>query len=111
MHDLIREDREYEARQERLEEIAEIHAAERERLTEAARDAETFAQLEDILGDDLNWLEESRGCTRWAIGPEDSVWVCNNCERVIADPDDGCEHCARDDDDSRTELMMLHGTE
>lgn len=38
-------------------------------------------------------LETSRGCTRYQIGPEDSVWICDTCESEIDDPYEfrGCD--------------------
>lgn len=43
---------------------------------------------------DLNWLEDRGRFQRYAVGPEDSVWVCCGCDRV-ADPDleDGENGC------------------
>lgn len=49
----------------------------------------------DQLAPEANWLESVMGFDRWAIGPEDSVWVCSDCGTVIDDTDEGCAACGR----------------
>lgn len=39
---------------------------------------------EEVLGD---WLEDDGQWSRYATDPEDSVWVCNECEHL----EDNCE--------------------
>jgi hypothetical protein len=43
--------------------------------------------------DDLTWLEDRKGCSRYALGDEESLWICAEC-LIPADPDEGgCEEC------------------
>lgn len=47
------------------------------------------------------WLEDSKGggFSRYATTPEESTWVCNNCEATGGDPyEDGCENCEAEAD-------------
>lgn len=49
----------------------------------------------DQLDPEANWLESAMGFDRYAIGPEESVWVCGDCGCVIDDTDEGCIACGR----------------
>ncbi len=42
--------------------------------------------------EELDWLEDRNGCTRYATEPEESVWVCSECsEPHDPDEDEPCE--------------------
>ncbi|MFZ4792386.1 MAG: hypothetical protein ACOYMW_16105 [Candidatus Competibacteraceae bacterium] len=41
----------------------------------------------------LNWLETRKGCSRYALDCEESIWICDECG-LDADPyEGGCEDC------------------
>ena len=57
------------------------------------------------LDPDGEWvtLDSTRTANRWAIGPENSVWSCAECGRVIHAPEDGCEWCGHGTDDEESD--------
>lgn len=63
---------------------------------------------------DWNWLEDDkRGFSRYWVGGEESVWVCQYCEEE-ADPDEGCmneecSECVGDEDDEDWEWAVIQG--
>lgn len=57
------------------------------------------AKKEVELGE---WLEDSKhgNFSRFATEPEESTWVCNECEAQGVDPyENGCHSCGQDADD------------
>lgn len=47
----------------------------------------TYMDLLAQFKDEVNWLEDRGRFQRFSVGPEQSVWVCSECDH-IADPDD-----------------------
>lgn len=55
----------------------------------------------DCLPENAEWLEDSRKerFSRYSTEPECSVWVCNECDAIDADPYDyGCTACGNEAD-------------
>jgi len=46
----------------------------------------------------LNWLESRKGCSRYATGPEESIWLCDECSEEH-DPDDGPCECMTEEEE------------
>jgi len=56
---------------------------------------------------DLNWLESRKGCSRYATGPEESIWLCDECSEEADPYEGGCIECHPEnfetDDEDETE--------
>lgn len=52
-----------------------------------------------IKTDELDWLEDKNGFSRYALSNEESIWVCSCCGRE-GDPyeEEGCEECSNVED-------------
>ena len=70
---------------------------------EAILNAVTLEALELLLGE-LNYLEQRRDFTRYALSAEESVWTCDECGAAWVDPhDNGCEECGNGNPDWHTD--------